>query len=434
MKGSPRTYKSAKANQQRAGMFKQMPFQASAAAVNTSQLKTQFDALLSKLVASERMASPEVVEPEPSMIRQHLNTRNGFGVSTNISLNPNSANSFNQRLGLSLTDFASQIQLGFINTRMLSSGGKVWKGESDLTISCAFEVGSEITPITWNGGQSSVVVEPDEFVMSDYCDVTLPPGLGAAVLRMHGLWATPPATLPIANGVLSAVTAYDSNSRGVNQANGVLGTMPTGISVFGAICPPMIITGLTSPEAAIITVGDSNRAWSNSGLSIAQFRRINTGIDAFTMAGFDAEQRQQRFRATVEGGFTHAFVTIGGGDVTAGASGSTLIARATSIRDYILSRGLKPVFATTPPKSNPTNTAVKSASAFNAIKTYNDYLRSNNGMGFGYFDLFDQWGDRTTGLWRTDLGTPTDDGTHANAALHTAAATAFASAAPSLFV
>lgn len=56
-KGLPRSLKNAKTTATQAGPVKQMPYQAPAAAADVAALKTQFDALLAKLVASGQMAA-----------------------------------------------------------------------------------------------------------------------------------------------------------------------------------------------------------------------------------------------------------------------------------------------------------------------------------------------------------------------------------------
>lgn len=55
-KGLPRSLANAKATAAKPGVAKQMPYQAPAAAADVAALKTQFDALLAKLVASGAMA------------------------------------------------------------------------------------------------------------------------------------------------------------------------------------------------------------------------------------------------------------------------------------------------------------------------------------------------------------------------------------------
>lgn len=372
------------------------------------------------------------IEAANSMRIQQLSARGGIGIPTGNSANPSSFDSFNQRTGLQLNAYASQIQVAFANVKS-NTGGNVSPGESAITLQCALEVGANVYPIYWPNGSRSITLEPDAHAISNRAGIILPPGLGAAVLRVHGTWASPPSEIPIANGTHAATSAYDSNSRGVGQADNTLGTMPTGIGLFSAIFPPLAVIGLTTPAPAVLAIGDSNRGWSVSGLTQANVRRINVGADAFTMAAFDGSQ-QDRFRGVFDTGLTHALVTIAGGDVTAGATAAQLISRAQSIRDKCVRHGLVPIFATTPPKTNDSNTAVKSTSAWDAIQGYNNYLRDHRGMGYGYFDLFDRWGSRGTGLWRTDLGTPTDDGTHAAGALHSAAAAALAVEAAGLFV
>lgn len=366
------------------------------------------------------------------MRTQQLSVRGGIGIPTGNSANPNAYDSFNQRTGLQLNAYASQIQVAFANVKS-NTGGNVSPGESAITLQCALEVGANVYSIYWPTGSRSITLEPDAHAISLRAGIILPPGLGAAVLRVHGTWASAPSEIPIANGTHAVASDYDSNSRGIGLADLTLGSMPTGIGLGLAIFPPLAVLGLTTPAPAVLVIGDSNRSWSLSGLTQASLRRINAGADAFTMSAFDASQ-QDRFRGVHDAGLTHALVTIGGGDVTVGATSAQLISRAQSIRDKCLRHGLMPIFATTPPKTNAANTEVRSASVWAAIQGYNDYLRDHVGMGHGYFDLFDRWGSRTNGLWRTDLGTPTDDGTHAKGALHSAAAAALAVEAGGLFV
>lgn len=56
-KGLPRSLRNAKASTNKAGVFKQLTFQAPAAAADTAALKTQFDALLARMVAAGLMAA-----------------------------------------------------------------------------------------------------------------------------------------------------------------------------------------------------------------------------------------------------------------------------------------------------------------------------------------------------------------------------------------
>jgi len=57
MKGAPRTLARAASTASKAGVAKQMPVQAVAAAADVAALKVQFDALLAKLKTAGLMAS-----------------------------------------------------------------------------------------------------------------------------------------------------------------------------------------------------------------------------------------------------------------------------------------------------------------------------------------------------------------------------------------
>lgn len=367
-------------------------------------------------------------------MRTHVNTRGGCGIPTSSSSNGGNHNSFNQRLGLKLNDYATSIELIFANLRSSGSGGGILNGESAITLTCALEIGSLIVPVFWPSGARFIRIDPGAYVRSLKAPVSAAPAIGATILRMHGIWDSVPSSIPIANGAMGdAAPGYDSNSRGIDLADATLGTMPTSINTFGVIFPPWSIIGATSPPGpSVLAIGDSNRSWATSGLSNANIRAINLGADGYTLDGFMSPY--PRLIGVEEAGITHALVTIAGGDVTAGAGSQTLIGRAVAARGILERYGIKAVMATTPPKTTADNTAVNSASKWAAIRDYNSYLRANNGVGYGCFDLFDQWGIRATGLWRTDLGTPTDDGTHASSVMHIVAASALAQAAPSLFI
>lgn len=365
-------------------------------------------------------------------MRQQVNARGGFGIPTNASSN-GSHNSFLQRIGLKLHAYSSGIEFVFGNIRSSGSGGGLLNGESAITLTLAVEIGADVFPVYWPNGARALRIEPGAFVRTAPCPVVLPPGTGTAILRMHGKWDSPPSDFPIANGAM-AEAGYDSNTRGVDLADETLTSgMPTLISTFSVICPPWAVIGLAPPRAAVLAIGDSNRSWSTSGLSSATIPFINLGADGYTLNAFMGTDFP-RLVVAQDAGITHALVTVAGGDVTGGAGSATLIARANSVATILERFGIKAVFATTPPKTNAANTAVNSSSIWAAVRDYNAYIRASNGVGYGYFDLFDVWGDRDTGLWRTDLGTPTDDGTHANAVMHTAAAAALAAVAEALFV
>jgi hypothetical protein len=63
-KGLPRSLKHASAKPGKAGVAKQMPYQAPAAAADTAALKTQFDALLTKLVEAGLMEPDDGINTE----------------------------------------------------------------------------------------------------------------------------------------------------------------------------------------------------------------------------------------------------------------------------------------------------------------------------------------------------------------------------------
>lgn len=368
--------------------------------------------------------------------RAHFDTRGVCGLPALTTTNTGGTqDSFNQRVGLTNGPCAvSGIEVIIENTRW--SGSSTLPGYADVTVAAAFSLNgtSNKVPVYFPNGSTEITLKPGESVKSQPCAINVDPG---ALLHYHSWakYASPPTTFPSGNPIgASPYVTPDKNERGTNLANNTLGTVPSSIGAFAMLLPPraMIAYGTNAPT--VVVIGDSNRKWARDGLRLAGIAAFNTGLDGYSLANFLADP-QTRLARLAEAGVTHALITISGNDVSSGQTAAQLRASLLQVAAALKGAGVIPIVSTSPPKTDNDNTAPTSAWA--NLQAYNAELLSSAGIGFGVFDLFDCWaaksGGSYTGLWRTDLGVPTTDGTHTTTALHDAAAATFALAAPGLF-
>lgn len=407
---------------------------ASAAGAGTTVRITDYPLQPNKMVVSDG----QVWQPILGLpVVQHVNQRASSGQCNVLSSNSANNDSYNQSLGWKAKGAVSQLRMLFSNNAVGAGAGGtlVQPFEQAVTMEGSVTYNGVTTRAYWEGGGgASRTLQPGEEAWLVAEGLRIPDG-GIAVINMHGKFAAVPANMPVRQGVMTSsggYQTYDFNERGVNLADKTMGVMPTARGFPNtAILPPVAIVGVTQHAPTVVMIGDSNRAWSNDGMALAGMRAVDLGTGSYQLALFAANpaNRIKNLRAM---GITHAMITLAGGDVTDGKTAAEIYALMQQAAQIVADCGLIPICSTTPPKTNADNTATDARWA--VIQAYNALIRSNNGVGYGYFDLFDVWGDRATGLWKyPNPTTPANDGTHASTVLHGYAATAFAAAIPALF-
>lgn len=364
-------------------------------------------------------------EPFPvAQVRQHINTRDGFGLnSVNLAGN-GTQNSFNQGLGLKIGGAATAIKLLYSNTVKANGGAEMTVGTLAPTMETSFGNATKYRN-NWDAGGIS-----HTFTDGEEAWATADPALsftdGQIIsLNQHVQWPTVPDFLPATSGnglfvSTGPFATFDVSARGVNVADLTMGTMPTG-RISANLIAPKAITGLTVWRPVVALAGDSNRLWARQALAQLGIRWLDIGNDGWTMESLAADSLGTTIRLSrlVEIGVTHLWVTMSGGDVTGGKSVATIRGYRNAIAAKCKAMGLIPHFSTTPPKAtDTTNTAVDPAK-WAVIQGVNNEVRT---LGeFGYIELFLAVGDPATGLFNASLGpnpTVPQDGIHMTQATH----------------
>jgi len=217
------------------------------------------------------------------------------------------------------------------------------------------------------------------------------------------------------------------------------------------ICPPIdICVPFKTNLPAVMIAGDSISSDGSNDSTFAGFfgyvqRALaanyawtNVGATGQTMGAMFGSQAATRIQRFAKRGFTHMLSPTGTNDLAGAVPYSQLVTQITSGKAVCDAVGIKLIPFTLPPRTDPTNTTKNGSDNTNVWtwrQQYNTYIRSNNGVGYGYFDAAASFQDPvTTDLWRTDLGTPTTEGIHPLTVLHTQAMTDLAAALPSLLV
>lgn len=360
-------------------------------------------------------------EPYPkAQLRQHINTRDGVGLCNTTLASNGTQNSINQGVGLKAGGAATAIKVLMSNNGKQLGGPEIVPTGLTPTIETSFgnttkyrnlyEVGGGVSK-TFASGEEAWTVADAALTLADGQIISF---------NQHIAWPAVPTNIPCQanNGLMASTGPYalfDVSARGVDLADLTMGTMPTARISGGAVVVPKAITGLTSYRPVVALLGDSNRLWARQALSQANIRWMDFGIDGWTMESLAAVTGSTalRYDGMVAAGVTHALITMTGGDITAGKSYATIMGYRAIIQARCESLGIIPIFCTTPPKTTADETAVVDAPKWAVIQAYNAETRANS--TYGYLELFDQVGDRTTGLWLPPSpGTPATvgDGIH----------------------
>lgn len=393
-------------------------------------------------------------------VMQQCVTRPGASsMAAQSATNTGGYDSFNQAVATKVKGPVSGLRLLFSNTLNKSQSIDANPSDQPVTMEVSITVapgtaGAKTVRCYWDDGTESKKIMPGAEAWCAADGMYLADGTIIAI-NTHGKFDAAPAILPqnqypsaglmlsAPQGTYAALSyagAIDANDRGT-PASSVLdktmATMPTTrAGINASTMPPKMIVGEKKRSPTVVIFGDSNRAWMADGLAIAGIPFADWGIGSYKTTDL-VDHQTFRFKGLRDAGFTHAMINLAGGDFTGGTPLATVQANIQTIAQMCKDMGLVPIFSTSPPKATAAANAAPGPQ-WTSIQPYNVWLRANNGSGFGYFDLFPNWGVEATGLWRADIpgvanGAQTADGIHATSLVHKVAAEAFALVAPSLF-
>ena len=346
-----------------------------------------------------------------------------------------------QEMKIDIYNACSNLIFRWANVTCNVSPSVLDAGEYGFTIKAALRVGSTVYPLSFDTGRTKHV-DPDGLIETLPLNTSFPAGT-SAYLRWLIDFDTAPVNWPLG-------TRY--NTTGWSQfGNALTDIVDTTTPIYAlpanmAVLPPYQITGKTARNLAFEIMGDSasadgandayayNTGWSQRALHAAQIPFITNGASGNSLAiqieswGSTAAQQARRKLTRANSAISHVLCGLCTNDFASGATDAQVLARLATLKTQMDALGIKTIPVTSMPRTNPANNAKYGADSVNLWtyrRNFNDAIRANNGVGYGYFDsaLYTQ-DPGNIDLWRTDLGTPTNDGIHPEPAIHTAMATA----------
>lgn len=302
---------------------------------------------------------------------------------------------------------------------------------------CALEIGGASIPVTFNGGDRSVVVQPGAWVESDPAGVTIADA-ATAYWRTHVTVASVGLRLPLGKLVVSASGEAHNLGTGVTNRAYDTGTTNLGTttgSLFGPVCtlgdPD---AGTTNPVIGVMGDSNADRGDGQSTLNYIQelcrqldYPIINLGrygegvVDVVSAATAYSTIRVRRQALIAD--MTHCIVHYGSNDRrSSGRSASQTLADLLTLANYLARQSVKVLMATQPPESTSGDgwtTDTQTATATEAVRlTTNAGVRAHFAPVYAVLDVADALETaRDSGKWKHPSGVAqTSDGVHINAA------------------
>jgi hypothetical protein len=281
-----------------------------------------------------------------------------------------------------------------------------------------------IAPFTFSGA-ATVTMTAGQMFESDILTFNKPAGTTVEVRRLHR-YATAPASFPASKHAIGQGREFNEWGNGLTDktASGSL----TAARPAGSADPiPLLAvkgTSVNNPKVVCIS-GDSITSdsandtglpmylgYANIGLTDANIPTVNIGISSQALFGLVATTGSSPanmaiFKQLMQmAGVTHVFMALGGNDWANNRTDVQLDADMATYKGILDPLGIKLIPATLPPKTNAANTTYSGTevNTWTRRAAWNARLISNNGVGYGYYNLAAVVQDpANNNIWRTDV-------------------------------
>ena len=278
-------------------------------------------------------------------------------------------------------------------------------------------------------GASTVSVAGGQIIESDPITVSRSAYQAFEIRRLHR-YATAPANFPANHHVIGA-------GREINEwGNGITDKTVSGSLTFarplGSFDPiPLLAVKGTAPGGntkVVCISGDSISSdnsndtnlpmytgYANIGLTDANIPTINIGISGQSLNGLlnttNSATNMAIYKQLMQiAGVTYLYCPLDSNDWASGQTDTQLYNNQLVLKAILDPIGVKLVPATAQPRTNSGNTTYNGTetNTFTRRAAYNATIKSNNGVGYGYYDLAAVTQDATNNnLWRSDVLTVT---------------------------
>jgi lysophospholipase L1-like esterase len=307
-------------------------------------------------------------------------------------------------------------------------------GPNVITVRCQIEVGSRVTPVTFNGGSFSVVITPGATIECDLCPIDVPAGTSyfvrtfveprdaAGALVASGRW-------PVYALCVSGQDSH-SSSNGETDKSGLTGALANSTSV--AMYQPIEILALDSPadKPSVLVVGDSigttpargsfeDLALDAAALPFLNVSRLGDSMANWYQLGSTATDAKTLYRRHLLDAATHAICCLGRNDISGAWNLGQMQTGFRNVWALMRRHGCQWIGQTTiTPKTTSTDSwatvANQTEETTEAVRlAVNAWLMSGPPEVDAVFDVDSAVTDPTqVGRWRAGL---TGDGLHPNA-------------------
>jgi hypothetical protein len=394
------------------------------------------------LVSAARGGRLFVAEAEPMVL---VGNRCGVPARDIPNPQPERFGSWRQNSWHRITEPCSALEIRWANI----TGGRVLQpGASAITLFAAapkprFDQPGRALAFVGGGNQMPPDGELRAHVPMAYPAADVQVAIAAA-------WEKPPSRFPGTD--LPAFGPDEVSACGVAAAGqGRASVTAAGFAPYGraanyVVLPPAVILGRplpgAAPRARVAVLGDSisstgavgasarigacyHPGFLLSALADADLPYINLGVAGLSLAEVVAappEQRARRLGMLRGIGITHMVCLLGQNDQAARRSAEQFLADLQRLKRILDPLGIRLIPGTSWPRTDPANAAPSQHAAADSwlqLDEITRVVRSRNGVGYGFFDVEDVFGDPARPrLWRSDKGGVPKDGIHPGDGLH----------------
>ncbi len=352
----------------------------------------------------------------------------------------NTSSVINNRLGVPV----NKIRLGWVNAIVHASNGTMIPGPRITKFSAGISPAGTTTgarTLLTFGGQTQVSIEPGaELVCDEYTFASnLADGASSRVVTFVE-YETAPARIPNSNiNATDNVNELNEGGTGALASKAASG-MPAARLTAKVILPPCFAVGIPVGTPTVtqrigffgdsITSGSDDWPTTDNVIGMAQRGAqaagtpwVSASTEGYAYVVMPSGSNARRFTLFPFRGCSHVISFLGVNDVRSGQTAAQIMANMMSVKAELDALGVKLIISTIWPNTNAANTAEASAGLWARLNAINELIRTNNGVGYGHFDLNALVRDSTDpNLWAAPGGGA--DGTHPPAAHHATVATA----------
>lgn len=335
-------------------------------------------------------------------VRRQVTGRSAFPASSRNVSNASANTQVQQSHQFVLTEDTSDFVITQGNFYRSSQTATALNGLSTVTIRMAIWDGVTTYPIFWHNGSRDMALEPG--AVASTAPVVVKGAKGQRLWLIRWMrWATAPANFPAATVVANTGTEVNEMGTALTDRTTNYGQFFTRTVGNYAILPPLAITGTQAPGPVVAILGDSiasdgtndvptddpDLGWAQGGLADAGIPYVNLGTSSLALSHVMASKaaRAQLFSGFPAAGVTHMMLALSTNDWANGVSAAQLLAWHNQLKSELDPMGVRVIPVTSPPKTAGNTATAAEVNTFAQRAIFNASLRTNNGLGYGYYDL-----------------------------------------------